>query len=379
MLAPQVYVDEPERTDPVTVLIVPGHDSDIPGAVFRGMKEADLNVELSEKLYALLDEDPAFAPVLLRNKEGYLDPFVSYFEFEDEEILEFLERSKKAMTEAVESGEITAKSGINHNRAPREAALRLHGVNKWANEYDVDLILHVHFNDYVRKVAGAAGEYSGFSMYIPEKQFGNSEASRKVAESIFDALSLSINPSSLPLEKDGIIESQTLIAIGSNNSLEQPSLLVEYGYIYEPQLQKPAVRDPYLSELAWRTYAGIRNSFAGGEGAEALADSALYPRTFAKTLKRGMQHDPEVLSLQSILIAEDVYYKTVAEKKSRCTLDGMFGPCTDQALRALQKKHGIRGETGYVGTKTRAFLNAYGVPAEKEEELQEASTFLQGA
>lgn len=360
------------------VVVIPGHDNESWGTEFRGMKEADMNVVLAKKLMVFLELDPLFEPVLARDEEGYLDPFLSYFEKEKDAIAAFQKKNREAMEQAVASGAITRVDGINHNTASSSVALKLHGINKWSNEHDVEFILHIHFNDYRRKVLRQPGEYRGFSIYAPEAQFKNSASSLAIAQPIFARLESVFDPSNLPLESEGIIETQGLIAIGSNNSLAAPSILVEYGYVYEPQFQQEAVRDAAFTELAWQTYLGIRDAFFRPEGDDGLPDTALLPYEFTKTLRRGAAYEPEVLALQMILLKEDLYYKTEGGTRVRCAVDGMFGPCTEAALKALQRSAGI-GEQGYVGSRTRAFLNGYGVsPAPEEEPGAEPSVSLRG-
>src|SRR6185436_8364106 len=125
------------------------------------------------------------------------------------------------------------KDGVIHNSAPPNVALRLFGINKWVNENKVDLAIHVHFNDYPRRNRSIAGEYSGFSIYVPEKQYVNSTTTLAIADSVFNRLDKYNPVSDFPKEDDGIVEEQELIAIGANDTLSAPSMLIEYGYIYE--------------------------------------------------------------------------------------------------------------------------------------------------
>ena len=148
-----------------------------------------------------------------------------------------------------------------HNDAPKDVALRLFGINKWANEHKVDIIIHIHFNDSGPRRAGAPGEYNGFTIYTPERQYSNSQASMDIAKRVFKRLSKMFSVSNLPGEDAGVVEDQELIAIGSSNTVDAASLLVEYGYIYEPQFRVPAVRVMVLRELAFQTYLGLADFF----------------------------------------------------------------------------------------------------------------------
>ena len=68
--------------------------------------------------------------------------------------------------------------------------------------------------------------------------------------------------SNLPQEAGGMIEDQELIAVGANGSRESASLLVEFGYIYEPQFLNSNLRSAALANLARLTAEGIRDYFA---------------------------------------------------------------------------------------------------------------------
>ena len=66
------------------------------------------------------------------------------------------------------------------------------------------------------------------------------------------------------------------------------------------------------------------------------------------TLKKGMEGE-EVLSLQRILATDSSVYP-------EGLVTGYFGPATERAVRAFQKKYGLE-QVGFVGPKTRALLN----------------------
>ena len=165
------------------------------------------------------------------------------------------------MKEYLSTGKVASNVIVGHNIAPSEVAIRLYGINKWANERAYDLVIHIHFNDVVRANRSKPGAYTGFSIYIPEKQFSNAKSSRAIGEAVRKRLAESYAPSTLPLEKGGLIEDQELIAIGSNNSLDGAGLLVEYAYIYEPMLQKSTTRAVAIKDMAAKTHQGIQDFF----------------------------------------------------------------------------------------------------------------------
>ncbi len=167
------------------------------------------------------------------------------------------EHVKKAETIAkVDSGELLEVKGVEHNSASAEAATYLYGINKWSDENNVDFVLHLHINDDTRKNRKIPGKYSGFSIYIPEKQFSNSEESRAMAEEIKKKLEESYTPSTLKAEEGTILEAQELIAMGRYGTLEVPAVLIEYGYIYDPIFSKEKFDDT-AADMAEKTYQAI--------------------------------------------------------------------------------------------------------------------------
>jgi N-acetylmuramoyl-L-alanine amidase len=121
----------------------------------------------------------------------------------------------------------------------------------------------VHFNDYPQRKKSSPGDYSGFSIYVPEQQYSNSRSSREIAAQVSKQLGTYYPESNMPKEGSGVVEDQDLIAIGSFNTLDPASLLIEYGYIYEPQFLNPVIRSKVIEDLATQTYVGIHNFFGG--------------------------------------------------------------------------------------------------------------------
>jgi hypothetical protein len=62
-------------------------------------------------------------------------------------------------------------------------------------------------------------------------------------------------------EMVGIVPDQELIAIGRFNVADTANVLIEYGYIYEPQYQNNKKRMQVIDEYALRTYQGLENFF----------------------------------------------------------------------------------------------------------------------
>ncbi len=344
---------EPEK---VKILIVPGHDAEFPGTEYEGLKEVELTVDLGERLFELLKKEPSFDVYISQTRAGYTPEFTSYFEKNRNAILSFIDKQKGIMQHFVEAGKIQPMVNVIHNSAPNEVALKLYGINKWANENKIDIIIHVHFNDYPGRKKHDP-KYSGFAIYVPEDQYSNSKGSKSVAEAIYKRLATFYPHSDLPKEDSGIVEDQELIAIGSNNTLDAAGMLIEYGYIYEPTFSDPALRSVVLADLALQTYLGVLDFFGKGSVAEAGEFSTRFlPHQWQNDFERNKEISGDTLSLQAGLILEGVY-PPPGEDKNDCSLTGYFGPCTEKSVKAFQEKYAISPAEGFVGEKTRTKLN----------------------
>ena len=58
---------------PVTVVIDPGHGGKDPGACGKLYKEKDITLAIGKKLFALLEKDPLFRPVLTREEDVFVE------------------------------------------------------------------------------------------------------------------------------------------------------------------------------------------------------------------------------------------------------------------------------------------------------------------
>lgn len=247
------------------VLIVPGHDNEYPGAEFGRLKEADLAAAVGERLAFYLTQDKNLTVFATRDWATgvYRPEFIDYFTRELAAIRSFRSRLRAQFLALIQSGAVTEEVVVPHNFAREEVSVRLYGINKWANEAAVDLVIHLHFNDYAGRPIDRTGPYKGFSIYIPERQLSAYRLSRELAESVKQRLLLASPISNLPLEQGGVIEDQKLIAVGANASRDGASLFIEYGYIYESRFADPARREATFNELAWRTAEGIMGYLSG--------------------------------------------------------------------------------------------------------------------
>ena len=337
------------------VLLVPGHDNDYGGTEFNGLREADLNLQLAEKLYQFLTRDDHFQVLTTRDFQTgqYVGDIATYFITEREGINGFQQELKNSFNQLMNSGQVTAPSEqVQHNFAPGEVALRLYGLNKWANEQQIDLMIHIHFNDYPRASARRGGQYSGFAIYVPEKQYPNGAASIDLARTVSNYLAYSLAVSDLPIENAGVVEDQELIAVGARASREGASILVEYGYIYESPWHYPETREVMLEELAWQTYRGLKSYF---DPAVVVDDTLLLPYPLTGELGEGLRGKRNVSVLQKALQRAG-FYPPIGRTMNGCPINGNFGPCVAAAVRAFQSTNQIPA-TGYVGPLTLKKIN----------------------
>ncbi|MEX0918647.1 MAG: N-acetylmuramoyl-L-alanine amidase [Candidatus Paceibacterota bacterium] len=351
------------QTGRVRILLVPGHDNEYTGARFGHLREADANLLLAEKIYADLSLWPGVEVLSARNfTDGeYSLWLANYFTTEAEAIRQFMTERRQAMQAMLGDGTVETNVDINHNFALDKVAFRLYGINKWANENDVDILLHLHLNDYAVRRHGTPGIYSGFSIYIPERQFPNADASRDLAEAIREQLAAYWPASDYPKEAATIIEAQELIALGSNASQRSASVLVEYGYIYEPQFTNPAVSQVVYPLLVQLTKQGITAYLAGQTeiGSEKILPAVLSLGNLAETLEVGERYNKDVAVLQ-LALRGDGLYPPAGETFNDCPITGNFGSCTRRAVVAFQEKYrqevldplGLSVGTGIVGQST---------------------------
>lgn len=245
----------------IKIVIVPGHEPDYGGTLYKNLKERDMNVALADKLASELEADPHFDITQSRDEQTWNPELSRYFSDHWEDIKIWMKQQKLIMQTLIDNNNIELAGQNPHASASPDVAVRLYGINRWAGDNDVDIIIHVHFNDYGSRKAGKAGRYSGLVIYVPERQYSNSLASRKIAESIFKELNKEYATSTSPIESSGVIEDQDLIAIGSHNTSDTASMLIEYGYIYEPQFATESSREKVFTDMAERTYRGLNNFF----------------------------------------------------------------------------------------------------------------------
>lgn len=246
---------------PIKILLVPGHDDEIWGAQYGNLKEADMNRVLAWKIYNLLKKDKRFEVYITRDENGYTKEFADYFANERESILKFKEEAKKETQNKIKDGNFIEKENVPHNTVSENTSVILYGINKWANEHGIDVVLHIHFNDYPRPTKWTKGKYKGFAIYVPDIQFVNGKESGLLGANLHTQLNKKYVVSTYPKELGGLVADQKLIALGSNGTLlpSVRSVLVEYGYIY--RFGNTAMRRQSYNEIASLTLAGLKNYF----------------------------------------------------------------------------------------------------------------------
>jgi N-acetylmuramoyl-L-alanine amidase len=246
---------------PFVILVVPGHDTDTGGAQYRNLYERKLVVDVANDISTLLSGDPKYKVIVARDKQSWNPILANYF-LNTQAILDFKNEHQTADKLLIASGqEKIIPDAATHTTADAKTAIELYGINKWANENDVDLIIHVHFNISPRKNSNLPGTYHGFNIFIPDNQRVNAAPSRAAAEVIYDELQKKFAPETTGNQYNSLYTDQGLIALGASNTLTKPAMLIEYAYLYEKMLQTDPSRTQALEQMAEQTVAGIKDYF----------------------------------------------------------------------------------------------------------------------
>ncbi len=335
----------------VKVLIMPGHEPDFGGTELGALKERDINVEIANDLAIHLQSDPRLEVFIARDKLVWAPELANYFEEEWTGIERFVKSAKRAMNLLFKKETIEQRTfEVGHNIAATDVALRLYGINKWANENEYDLAIHIHLNDNP-----GATNHSGFAVYVPDSQYGNSQSSRVLGVSIANELNQFNASSTLPIENYAIVEDQSLIALGARGTADFASVLIEYAYIYESKISKDAVRPVVLDDFAYQTYRGLRSFF----GAGVVGDNTLaLPYTWEVGAMPVGTAGPQVYALQ-VALKKLGFYPPKDQLLIGCPISGYVGECTISALKAFQASKGLE-QTGSIGPRTKAVLQTAG-------------------
>ena len=340
------------------ILIVPGHDLVHSGTQFGSgknlYKEGELTLALGYALQKYFAQDAHIHTLVSRGVDGdYADWLKEYVEDHGSELAQFRKEHVAATQAATGNGLFVATTTVSHNVADLDTRTYLFAVNKYANDNGYDLVLHIHFNDYAGRKSGEVGEYTGFTIYVPDPQFSNSRASVAVAVSVRDALAQFMSGSTLPAESSILVPDQDLVATGEFGTRDGASFLVEYSYIYEQSLRTKETRASTLKQLAYESYMGIEQFFNPTLPKKIAADALSH--VWTTDLGAGAKGSADLLALQYALLAVGLYPAPGATL-GECPLTGTFGSCTHDSLVLFQRKYLGYGQ-GEFGPKTRALLN----------------------
>ncbi len=350
------YAEAAAGGEKVRILVMPGHEPQYGGAEFIGYYEREFVVTIANLLEKELGTDANFEIVIPRGNQGWDDGIDSYFDRQERKIKRFIEDHKEEYEKLLDRGRVEEQAA--HNAAPGDVATRLYGITKWANENDVDLMVHLHLNDEMSHAAGQRGTYSGAAIYVPDSIYGNADASKEVAEPVLERLNATTPTSNFGYETKGIVEDRELIAIGAFNTSEVPSILIEYGYIYEPRITGDGARDAVFADFAYQTALGIKEFF--GAPVSARYDTKALPHTFASdilaTSTASTTSATDIYALQALL-RELNFYPGSEASLGVCPVSGITNECMAAAVKAFQASKGLE-QTGTLGPQTRAALNA---------------------
>jgi len=350
----------PAANRKVEILLVPGHEPDFGGAEYADIKERDMTVELAQELQNLLDQNDRYEVFVTRDNKSWSPTFADYFKNYWKDISSWINGHKDEVAHLSNLGEFHPLAPtVLHNSVPLDVAMRLYGVSKWANENDVDIVIHIHFNDNPGHSKRSPGKYSGFAIYVPQGQYFNSSTTQSIAAAIFNRLHKYNAVSNLPIESAGIIQDQDLIAVGAYNSVDAASMLIEYGYIYEPQFNDPKLKNVAIKDLAFQTYLGLQDFFDVHNSTNIAGnfDTLVMPYSWkSPVVDRKTADSKDIFSLQTALVY-DGEYPPKDQTLNECPRSGSLGSCTKTAISGFQKKNNIIGEEGTVGPKTMQLRN----------------------
>lgn len=339
-------------TKKVRILLVPGHEPQFGGSEYAGLKERDMTLILSDALKTYLEADPHYQVFVTRDTHGWTPEFAAYFKDNWQTITEWMNASRDAFYQLLLFGYMPqAPETIVHNKAPEDVRIRLGGITKWANENAIDITVHIHFNDNPRKDITHPGKYSGLVIYVPATHYGNSTTTSAIATSVLSRLERSYPVSNMPAENEGMVYEPELIAVGSNNTADAASMLIEYSYIYETQFQDSALQALVLKDMAFQTYRGLEDFFNSAKTKTVLADDTFSPYTWKDSAVATSSNPVDIFMLQTALMRAGVYPPN-GKTKNECPRTGVMGPCTFVSLQEFQRRQGIGGEEGVAGAKT---------------------------
>lgn len=195
-----------------TIVIDAGHGKPDEGAIgFNSTSEQAINLSIALKLQKLIEQSGA----------------------------------KVLLTRSDENGIYSTDSKSIRNKKISDTKNRV----KIGNENDCDVFVSIHLNKFP-----SSSSYSGWQTFYQK----NNDKSKRIAELIQENLNKNIDVkndrSSLPI---------TAIYIMDN--LKIPAVIVECGFLSNPEETNRLKEDDYQNKLAWGIYIGLQNYFLEGE------------------------------------------------------------------------------------------------------------------
>lgn len=205
----EVNMDEINKANnKISIIIDPGHGGMDSGAVNQyGENEAPINLEISKYLMAFLDSTGFEVEMTRYNSRGLYD----------------------------ENGNTTIREKKNEDLRNRIEII---------NESNADLVISVHLNSFTQS------QYYGAQTFYKNK----CEQSKVAAETIQDSLR-----NILDKNNDRVPQSKRDVKVIDNSNV--PIVLVECGFVSNPEEGKLLSTSQYQEKVAWAIYAGIIEYF----------------------------------------------------------------------------------------------------------------------
>lgn len=207
-------VTNPYADNELFVLIDPGHGGEDPGAVsdYSGVKEKELNLDISFKLKALLENENI--RVLMTR---------------DEDVLNYL----------------PGTSGISSKRTQD-----LKNRKKMMDTSGADIAVSIHFNKFSQT------QYYGAQVFYPPK----CPDGQKLAECIQSELKSQVDPGN---KREALVKSDGLIII---KDWRTPTVIVECGFLSNRSEEQKVQDEQYRLKLAVAVKDGIMKYFREKSG-----------------------------------------------------------------------------------------------------------------
>lgn len=298
---------------PIIIAIDAGHGGEDSGAIgYRGSKEKHLTLELANKLKKIIDADPGMKSVMVRQGDYYVDL-----------------RKRQRMARAVKA----------------------------------DLFISIHADAFTKRSA------SGFSVFALSQKGATSAMARALAEkenasdliggvsladkdavlakvlvdlSMTNTISESVNIGARVLKelaKLGKLHSDRVEQAGFAvlKSADIPSLLIETGYITNPNEERKLKSGRYQQKVATAIYAAIRNYYK----AAFKRSNISYAANQAVT--------PALADYQSLVRPESPVYHRVVAGDSLLQIAARYRT----SVREIKRLNNLRGDTVILGHRLK--------------------------